>query len=161
MAKVIQEESTVGVIETSWWSRLQGARVGFGLGSIWFILMLMVKQFIVEPWACRDLSAVADTCGEAVGVSGNIATVLIAVLGIYVLIQRLQPRPVIVAIAAAVSLWGLASFTEGMAWYWVFVLGIIFYTMAYGLFSMVSRIPSLYLSLFVAALISIVTRLIV
>ena len=123
--------------------------------------MLLVRQFVVEPWACRDLSAVAATCSNSTGVSGNIAAILVAVIGVYILVQRLQARPVVVAVGSLVVLWGLGSLTDGLAWYWVFVAGIVFYAIAYGLFSLVSRVPNLYVSVATAALVDILKRVLV
>lgn len=161
MAKVIKSQETVDVVDTSRWSRLLGFRIGASLGALWVVVALILKNFAVEPIACKDISDVAAACGSSVSVSGNIAAVVIALIGIYVLVQRLQPRPVVIAVGSAAVLWGLGMLLEGLAWYWVFAAGVVLYSLTYGLLSTIARISNIYVSLGIALAVVVAVRLIV
>lgn len=156
MAKVIQTEQSV-IIEP-WWAKLNGVYIGLSAGLVWWVLTIILRQYVVEPIACRDLSS-ATACVNSLDVSGNIAAILVAVGAVFALIRYIQPRPIVISIASLAVLWGLAGITNGLAWYWALLAGVVFYGLSYGLFSMVARIPWLWVSLTTAFVIVICTRL--
>ncbi len=156
MAKVIQNERNV-VIEP-WWGKGTIVYIGLAMGLLWWVLTALLRQYVVEPYACRDLTA-AEACVNSVGVSGSIAAVLVAVAGLFLLIRYLQPRPIIIAAAASILLWDLGLLVNGLAWWAALLWGIFLYTAAYGLFSLVARIRWLALSLTIAAVLVVGIRL--
>lgn len=156
MAKVITNEQRI-VIEP-WWGKVQTLFTGAGLGLVWWILASLLKRYVVEPLACQNLNN-ASTCLDSFGVAGNIALVMVALLGAYVLIRSLQPRPIIIAIASAVMLWGLAGLMNGLVWYESLLWAVGLFAVTYMLFSMVVRIHSLVFSLITAAIVLVVVRL--
>ena len=50
------------------------------MGLLWWVLTAILRQYVVEPIACRDLSTAA-ACVNSIQVSGSIAAVLVAVAG--------------------------------------------------------------------------------
>ena len=115
MAKVVLDEQRVLV--QPWWAKSTTAYTGALMGLVWWFLAALLTQYIINPLACRNLSS-AETCANSVAVGGNVALILVAVLGMLVLVRLLQPRPIVVAISTTIVLWGLAGFSEGLAWYW-------------------------------------------
>jgi len=156
MAKVIQNEQNV-VVEP-WWAKQKSLYIGIGAGVVWWVLTAMMRQYIVEPLACRDLSS-ATACVNSLDVSGNIAAVLVAALGVAALIRYSQPRPIIVALAPLVLLWGLGGMMNGLAWYWTLLWVVVLYGASYGLFLMVARIKNMPLALTAAIVIVVGVRL--
>ena len=156
MAKVIQNERSV-VVEP-WWVKGRIVFIGLGMGLVWWVLTALLRQYVVEPFACRDLSAAA-TCVNAIGVSGSIAAVLVAVLGAYVLVRNIQPRPIIIAVATAVLLWDLGTILRGLGWWETLLWALFLYAACYVLFSLVSRIAWLAASLTLAAVIVVIIRI--
>lgn len=156
MAKVIQNEHNV-VVEP-WWAKGRIVYIGAAIGLLWWVLAAILRQYVVEPLACRDLTA-ADACVNSMGVSGSIATVLVAVAGTLLLIRYLQPRPIIISVATAILLWDLGLLVNGLAWWAIVLWAVFFYAASYGLFSMVARIRWLTLSLALAAVLVVGIRL--
>ncbi len=156
MAKVVQSQQQV--IVEPWWVKGQIIYIGLGMGLLWWLLTAILRQYVIEPLACRDLSSAAS-CVNAIGISGNIAAVLVAVLGTWLLIRYLQPRPIIITVATLVLLWDLSSLVNGMAWWATLLAALFFYAASYGLFSMVARIRWLAWALTLAAVIVVGIRL--
>ena len=150
MAKVIQNEQNI-VVEP-WWVKGNIVYVGLGAGLLWWVFTTILRLYIVEPIACRGLSTAA-TCVNAVGVSGSIAAALIAAVGIFLLVHFSQPRPIIISAATAAVLWNLGSMMDGIAWYFVVLWALLFYAVSYSLFSLVARIPRVWVSLVTAGVI--------
>lgn len=128
------------------------------MGLAWWVLTSLLKYYVVDPIACRDLST-ATACVDSFGVAGSIAAILVAILGAYVLVRTLQPRPIVIAIASAVLLWDLGAFMNGLSWWEMLLWGLFFYAVTYTLFSMVARVRTIVASLVLAAVVVIVIRL--
>ena len=157
MAKVILNEQNSVVVEP-WWVKGRIVYIGLGMGLLWWVLTAILCQYVVEPIACRDLSSAA-ACVNSIGVSGSIATVLVAVVGTLLLVRYLQPRPIIISVATAILLWDLGLLVNGLAWWVTMLWALFFYAAAYALFSMVSRIQWLALALVLAAVLVVGIRL--
>jgi hypothetical protein len=137
MAQVIVDEQSVVV--KPWWARVRIVFIGAGLGIVWWVVTTLLRVYILEPLACRDL-ANAAVCANSFGVAGSIATILVALLGIFVLVKTLQPRPIIIAVSVAVLLWSMGVYVEGLAWYEALLWAIGFYAASYVLFGLIARV---------------------
>lgn len=156
MAEVIRNEQNV-VVEP-WWVKGKIVYIGLGMGLLWWVLTAVLKQYIIEPFACRSLST-ATACVNAIDVSGSIAAVLVAAIGTFLLVRYLQPRPIIISVATATLLWNLGGIMDGIAWYFAILWAFFFYAASYVLFSLVARISWLWVSLVVALVIAVGIRL--
>lgn len=156
MAKVVQSQQQV--IVEPWWGKVKMLWIGLGAGLSWWILTSLLKHYIVEPLACRDL-ATATACVDSFGVAGSIAAIIVAILATLLLIRAFQPRPIVIALSAAVLLWDLGTFLSGLSWWETLLWSLFFYGVTYVLFTLVARITNTALSLVAAAVVVIVTRL--
>lgn len=156
MAKVIHDQETVVV--SPWWVRWQTALVGVGMGVSWWVLASILRRYVVEPLACKDLSA-ASVCSDAFGTSASIATIIVAIIGALVLVRLFQPRPIITAVAAGVLLWDLGALVSGLSWWVTLLWGVLLYGLVYGLFSLTARFRTLGTSLAVTLIVIIGIRL--
>lgn len=157
MAKVIVDEQKIVV--KPWWERARVVFVGAGLGLCWWVVTALLSRYVVEPLGCRDLSNGAATCTDSFGVAGNVAMVLIALLGTAVLVRGFYHRPLLITVASAAVLWGLGTFLTGLAWYEALLWSVVLYVAAYALFSLVARIKMLGWAIIIAAVIVLTIRL--
>jgi len=158
MAKVIQSQQQI--IAEPWWAKGSIGYIGIATGVTWWVLTAIIRQYIVEPLACRDL-ATASACVNAIGVSGSVAAVLVAVVGTILLVRYRQPRPIIIAVATMLLLWDLGALMDGLAWWVTLLWACLLYLTSYVLFSMVARIQWLAAGLTLAAIIVVGIRLLV
>jgi len=156
MARVIVDQRTVVV--KPWWVRVRIVFTGLGLGLVWWVFAALLQNYVIEPLACRDLSSAA-ACVDSLGVSGAIAAVLVALVGAFVLVRTLQPRPIIIAVGVAVLLWSLGYYITGLAWYEGLLWGVLLYALSYALFGLIARIVWLPASIVTAAVVVLVVRI--
>lgn len=161
MAKVIVDDMHQTVVNSaySWW-RL--ALIGAVIGGLFWSLTWLVVHFIINPLFCSaDVNALA--CSNSVGLSGNIANVLVATIGIGILVKFRIMRPLVIVVAAAAVLWGLAGWTDGFTWGEIVFWNVLLYSLTYLLFSWISRynrsLPVLIAVLFVVMAARIVLTL--
>lgn len=156
MAKVIQDERNV-VVEP-WWAKGKIVLIGLAMGLVWWVLTAVLKQYVIEPTACRNLSS-ATACVDSFGVSGNIAMVIVAVIATFVLVRFVLHRPIIISVGSAILLWGIGSMLSGLLGYVTLLWALFLFTVSYSLFSLVARIQWLWVSLAVMLVIVVGVRL--
>jgi len=156
MAQVIVDERAVVV--KPWWVKVRIVFIGALLGLTWWIVAVLLRQYVIEPLACRDL-ATSNACVDSFGVAGAIATILVAILAAFVLVRTLQPRPIIIAVSVAALLWVLGSYVAGLAWYEALLWAVLLYAASYSLFALVARIVWLPAAIITAVVIVVGIRL--
>ncbi|HEU4830692.1 MAG TPA: hypothetical protein VFS65_00795 [Candidatus Saccharimonadales bacterium] len=159
MAKVVKEEpqsQQVAILYPVW----KIALIGAGLGAIYWALTALISKYIIDPLFCRSVTDAA-VCVNSTSVSGDIATVLVATLGIVVLLRLRVAQPLITAVASAVALWGLARWTDGLAWAEIVLWSAVLYALAYTLFSWIARYSRVAYVLIATILVIIIVRIVV
>lgn len=137
MAAVILDQTHAQTVTStySWW---RIALIGGGIGLVYWLLTIFISQFIIDPLFCR--SAVnALACSNSVELSGNIANILVATGALALLVRLRIVRPLVVVVATAVIVWGLAGWTEGLVWAEAAAWSILLFGLSYLLFSWISR----------------------
>lgn len=159
MVQVIQEETYPQSISMSfsWW---QIALTGVGTGALFFILTYLIGHFVIEPIYCGS-SLDAANCANSVGISGNIATILAGTVGLGVMVSLRVIRPIVVAVATAILLWGLSVWTNGLGWGEVVGWSALLYGLAYVLFAWICRYNETLPVIIVAILVSVVARIVI
>ncbi len=125
------------LIELSPRALAQVALLGAGLGLLYWLLTLLLKQVIFVPLFCGDPANVM--CVGATGSAGVVSLVLTSVAGLLGLVRLAIYRPLLVALAAAVSLWGLAAWTAPMFWLETAAWSAALFAASYALFTWLVR----------------------
>jgi uncharacterized membrane protein len=68
-------------------------------------------------------------------------------------------RPLLVVLASAVSLWGIAGMAWGLTWYLGALVAAVMYLLAYGLYAWVARTRMFLIALAVTVVLVVVVRL--
>jgi len=123
--------------------------------SVWHILLIGA---ILGVLYC-GLTVYLSRFIGLVSAAGDIATILVATVGIIVMLNLGMARPLLVAVASAVSLWGLSKLTDGLGWFEVLVWSVLIYCLAYLLFSWLTRYKKIAPVLIVTVIIIIIVRL--
>jgi hypothetical protein len=141
----------------SWW---QIAATGLGIGALYFILTSLIGHFVIDALYCGS-SLNAANCSNSVSLSGNIATILVGTIGLGIMVSLRVVRPIIVAILAAISLWGLSVWTVGMSWGEVVIVSAILYAIAYLVFAWICRYTETIPVIIVSILVAVMARIVV
>lgn len=157
MAKVVAEQTRV-VVQSEWqeWVKIIGT--GAGVGLLVYLIGLLIGQYIVEPFMCRNVVDLAS-CADASVLAGRISSVLLAVAAIFALIKLTVARPLIVAVSAVAVLWDLSLWTAGLVWFEALAWSVVLYALSYALFGWIARHAHLIVSLVTALIVIIVIRL--
>lgn len=137
MARIIEtnvESQVIGQFYPFW----KVFFIGIFLGLIYGWLTSVISSLVINPMFCGTASG-AWVCLDTVGVSGNIATILVATIGIVIMLFFRMHQPLIITVASGLLLWGLSRWTEGLPILEIISWNITLYVLSYILFSWVTR----------------------
>lgn len=155
MARTVLEDEQLSSYSLRSWGRVIG--FGAGIGLLYWLLTLVLSNFVIDPIACRR--AIETACVDAVPIAGRIATVVIAAIAVAGMVRFGVVRPVLIAVASAVILWDLAMYTQGLGWIEAVLWSILAYAVSYALFGWLARSASTLLAIIFTVLAVIVIRL--
>lgn len=156
MAKIVHNEQVVML--RPWQVLLRTVLIGGAIGAIFWVLSLLLSQFVIEPLACRGASE-AVNCVNSVGIASNIALIFTTVLSILVLARFLVLQPIIISVGTALLLWNFGNWVSGLFWLESLSWAVLLYAACFGLFAWIVRyhrlVPALIIGLVVVLLIHI------
>lgn len=140
---VVQERQTYAVGGNSMVAALSaGALVGlFG-----WLLTLGVRSWVLAPVFCRSSDTTA-ICANADITAWIIAFVLMSVVGLFILIRANIFRPLLVVLAALVTLWLVGLWFADDAWWVGMIWQTGLFAVAYALYAWLASLEKFVISL--------------
>lgn len=156
MVKVIND-SVSTVRFSAWNEEVSGLVSGALVGVVTWLLTYGLSQYVVGQIACQAGSSIIS-CDSAISVSATIALIIASVVGLILLVRRRVFRPLLVVLAAAVTLWGLNASWLAERNIVDFSLTIIVAALVYAVFAWFAKIRQFWLSLSVLTIIIVIFR---
>jgi hypothetical protein len=159
MVQVVQEDRYPQAVSMSfsWW---QIALTGAAVGALYFIMTYLVGHFLIEPLYCGSNLNVVN-CSNSTSISGNIATIIIAAVGLGIMVSLRVVRPIIVAVATGLLLWGLSVWTAGLGWGEIVAWSALLYGLSYVTFAWICRYNQTMPIIIISILVSVVARIVI
>ena len=114
--------------------------LGIGLGVGAWVLSELIRRVILVPLFCGDPNSMV--CVNSHDFSANSAAIIAVVAGLMGLVRLSVYRPLLIVIAALVSLWGLGAWTTSLSWYESLAWFVILYALCYFAFAWLVRLQS-------------------
>ncbi len=131
---------------------------GVAVGVIGTGLFYVLNTYIFGAALCRPG---VEGCSAAPVYSTIVAVIAGAIVGIVALARLGVYRPLPVALAVAIALWGVFGFMPNVVWYWGIVVGAVLFGLSYVVFAWAARIRSFVVSLIVLALVTVIVRIVI
>lgn len=122
---------------------------------VWQVVLVGIILGVLYWWSTSFLLKFV----HLIGLAGDIATILVATVGIVIMLNLRMARPLLVALASAISLWGLAKLTDGLGWYEIIMWSVLVYGLSYLLFSWLTRYKKVVPVLIAAIIIVVIIRI--
>jgi hypothetical protein len=151
-------EAKPAIIEQDGRLSLKVAATGIVLGIAVWGLTVLLERFVLRGLFCGDPSAAA--CVNITTYAGNIATVIVAIVGVVALVRLNVFRPLLIVLGGAISLWGMAAWLQNLGMVEQVLWSALLYALLYSLYAWVARIRNAVMVLIVFALVALATRLI-
>ena len=149
-------ESKPAIIEQNKGLTLRIALIGAVIGLLTWMLAYGLQRYVLATLFCDN-----DTiCQSSIDYAGAISIVVTAVIAVVVLVRSLVYRPLLIVLAATVSLWGITSWLSGLSILeqagWIALL----FALAYSAYAWLARVRNVVVMLILVALLAIASRVI-
>jgi uncharacterized protein (DUF486 family) len=157
MVEVISDtEPTVRF--AAWKDELSALASGAIVGALTWVLAYLLTEYVLGMIACRTGSSIVS-CSDAGFVSAVIGLILASVAGLTILVRRRIFRPLLVVLAAGISLWGVnGSWLEERSVFSL-ILSVIITALVYLVFAWFAKIRQFWIALIISVLLVIIFRL--
>lgn len=129
---------------------------GVVIGVVTAFIYILLYKFVFSAVLCRSQST--GSCAQAPDYAATVAVVISLIAGVAALARLRTYRPLLVVIAALVSLWGLQTDVVGMPWYWAVLATAVLFGLAYALYAWLARIRNFILTLVVMVVVVVFVR---
>lgn len=151
MARILTDTDSIP------WQWIRFAALGVVLGILYFVLSVMLERYVVGPVACGSGDPVR--CLESTGVAGGIASIIVAVVGLFGAIRFYVPRPLLVVVGATIMTVGLSTWVNELFWLEALGWSALVYLLAYLLFVGIFQFRNLIASISVSIVIIVAERI--
>lgn len=132
--------------------------VGVVVGAFSWIFAQVLGMYALKPASC---SGDAFVCAASSQPAVILAAILAGCIGLFGLVKLQIFRPLLIVIAATMSLWGVVGLLTALPWYLSLLATVLFYAVAYTAFMWVARIRTFWLVLVLFVLLIVGVRLII
>ena len=154
----VATESSSSLIAMSRQQYVQVIIAGAIIGLVVWGVSILLENYVFQALLCRDGG---DTmCGSATSYAQATAMILSGIAGLLALIRLQTFRPLLVVLAAVLSLWGVTSVAMTLPWYGAALSLALLFALAYGLFSWVVRLRSFIMVAVIVIVLVVISRLI-
>jgi len=119
-------------VSSNWSDSVQIAAAGALTGLGVWLLTFLLQQFILNPVFCRTTDT-ASICDNGLTIAFGVATVAMAAISVALLARLDVFRPLLVSVAAAVTLWNLPAHLHGIQLFGAGIEQLIWTVVLYGL----------------------------
>ena len=157
MSVVNQDEQSIAIVPMLRTDVIGVIALGAGVGVLIWVLGSLLNQFIFDPYLCQN--AAAAQCADAKNYSAVLAGLIVGAASLGGLIRLRVYRPLLVVIAAFVSLWGIVQLSWEMTTFTGLLVCVLLYALAFGLFTWIARVREFWIALLLTIGLVVLVRL--
>lgn len=129
---------------------------GAVVGAFTAAVYVLLNKFVFGVVLCRPQST--GSCSQAPAYAATVALIMSVIVGVIVLARARIYRPLLIVLAAVVSLWGLQNDAGSAPWHMVVLAAAVIFGLAYGLYAWLARIRNFILAVVVTVVIVVLIR---
>jgi len=141
-------------------SIVQTLLVGLAVGILGWLLDMAIQRFFIEPVFCRNADSFS-MCANGGTIAWVIAIIIASAIGLFSLIRINVFRPLLVVLAAAVTLWGVSGWLGPLVWWQALLWHGALFAVAYLLFVWLARAERFPLAFITTIVVILLLRLVV
>lgn len=151
-------ENKFSLIDLSPQALIQVALLGTGIGLLYWLITILVRQVVFVPLFCGDPAS--SMCVGATGGAGVVALIAVAIIGLLGLVRLAVYRPLLIVLATTISLWGIANWTASMFWLEGVAWTIVLFAFCYTVFTWLVRPRAFGIAIGMVVIVVLLARLI-
>ncbi len=159
MVKVVSDTEPA-VKELVWKDELSALATGAITGVVTWVVAYALNKYVIGTIACRTGSSIIS-CGDAGVVSAALALIVASIVGLTLLVRQRIFRPLLVVLAAAISLWGIDGSWLNEQSILNFLLTVLLMAVVYLVFGWFTKLRQFWIAAVISVVLVISFRLII
>lgn len=132
--------------------------IGLLAGAFSWIFAEVIGMYMLKPANCTGDAFICAASSQPAVILGAL---LAALIGLFGLVKLQIFRPLLIVIAATLSLWGVVGELTALSWYWSLGVTTLLHAIAYATFMWVVRIRVFWLVVLLSVVLVVALRLII
>lgn len=133
---------------------------GVGVGIVGWLAKMAIQAWIIEPIFCRSTQTY-NICSQGGTIAWAVALIIVSMLGLLSLVRLNVFRPLLVVIAALISLWAASTWLGPLEWWLALLWQGVLFGLAYALFAWIARLRSFFFSVILTFVVILLARVVV
>lgn len=132
--------------------------IGALTGVAGWLINLFLQRYFIEPVFCATPDS-SSVCTNGSMIAWALAHVLVVGASVVAMVGAMVYRPLLVAIAAFVTTWGVHSWLGGLEWWSATLWQALIFALAYAAYAWIARIVQFWLAAVVTVVVVVLCRL--
>ena len=141
-------------------SVLVALSIGALVGLFGWLLMLGMRAWVLSPFFCRS-SDTTTVCANIDLTAWIVAFSLLSIIGLFMLIRANVFRPLLVVLAALVTLWAVGLWFVSGPWWLGLLWQTVLFAIAYALYTWLASLEKFIVALLLTVAVVVLMRLLI
>ncbi len=133
--------------------------VGVLVGAIGWLINLFLQHYFIEPVFCASPDSFS-ACANGGTIAWALAHLLVVGASVVALVRFAVYRPLLVVIAALVTVWGMNSWLGPQEWWSATLWQALLFGLSYGAYAWLARINQFWLAAVTTVVVVVLWRLV-
>lgn len=131
--------------------------IGAFVGTAGWLITLFLQQYFIGPVFCTGSDSLS-ACTNGSTIAWALAHILVIGASVVAMVRFVIYRPLLVALAAIVTLWGINSWLDGQVWWSAALLQALLFGLAYGTYAWIARTRQFWFAALATVLVIVLCR---
>ena len=133
--------------------------IGALTGAVGWLVNIFLQNYFIEPVFCSSPDS-SSICTNGTTIAWTLAHILVVGASVVAMVGVTIYRPLLVAIAAFVTVWGIHSWLGGLEWWSATLWQMLIFALAYGAYAWIARTIQFWAAAVITIAVVVVCRLV-
>jgi hypothetical protein len=133
--------------------------IGAVTGAVGWLINIFLQTYFIEPVFCTSTDS-SSICTNGSAIAWTLAHILAVGASVVAMVGAVIYRPLLVAIASFVTVWGIHSWLGGLEWWSATLWQMLIFALAYGAYAWIARTIQFWAAAVITVVVVVVCRLV-
>lgn len=133
--------------------------IGALTGAVGWLINIFLQNYFIEPVFCASPDS-ASVCANGSAIAWTLAHVLAVGASVVAMVGAVIYRPLLVALAAFVTVWGIHGWLDGVEWWSAALWQALIFALAYGAYAWIARVIQFWVAVLITVVVVVLCRLV-
>jgi len=133
--------------------------IGALTGVVGWLINIFLQNYFIEPVFCSSPDS-SSICTNGSTIAWTLAHILAIGASVVAMVGAVIYRPLLVALAAFVTVWGINGWLDGLEWWSATLWQMVIFALAYGAYAWIARTIQFWAAATITVVVVVLCRLV-